>query len=482
MVVCSVSRVRVASTFLAASGLIWPALGMAPPAFAQTGPPSGSPADASPGEREQEPLSANVEPSGGAEGFWERDHLLGDLGGLRSQVEAAGIKLGLQEQSEVLGNPTGGVHQGAIYEGATQMTLTLDLEKLVGLPGGTFFASAYQIHGRGLSADNLHNLNVVSGIEAQRTTRLFELWYEQSLFGDKASVRIGQMAADQEFITTQYGGLFINSGFGWPTLAASDLLEGGPAYPLATPGVRFKVQPTEAVTALLGVFNGNPLDNGSGTSFRVDQGVFVIGELQYSINQGDGATGLPGTYKIGAWYNSNAFPDQFLASDGLPLADPASSGQPRMRWNNWSIYAVADQLVYRVAGTKDQGLGVFARLMGAPGDRNLLNFFANAGVTYKGLIPGREDDTIGLAIAYAKIGGAASRFDTSSQFFSGSWVPVRRNETVLELTYQYQAAGWWTLQPDFQYVFNPGGGVAKPDGTGRIGDAAVLGLRTTIVF
>ena len=43
-----------------------------------------------------------------------------------------------------------------------------------------------QIHGRGLSTNNLINLNVASGIEATRATRLYELWYQQVLFGGKA--------------------------------------------------------------------------------------------------------------------------------------------------------------------------------------------------------------------------------------------------------------------------------------------------------
>jgi porin len=48
-------------------------------------------------------------------------------------------------------------------------------------------------------------------------------------------------------------------------------------------------------------------------------------------------------------------------------------------------------------------------------------------------------------------------------------------ETVLEATYKMQLAPWWALQPDFQYIFTPGG----EDGSR---DAAILGLRTTVAF
>ena len=44
-------------------------------------------------------------------------------------------------------------------------------------------------------------------------------------------------------------------------------------------------------------------------------------------------------------------------------------------------------------------------------------------------------------------------------------------------------APWWQVQPDFQYVFNPGGGILNPNQpTQRIGNEAIFGLRNTITF
>lgn len=436
-------------------------------------------------EQDQQTPAAQMEQAASEKGggLLERDKLLGELGGLRTRLEDKGVSFGLQELAEVFGNATGGVRQGAIFEGALLMSLAVDTEKLISFPGGKINVSAYQIHGSGLSGNNLGNLNVISSIEAPRSTRLFELWYEQSLANGKVSVRVGQQAADQEFIATQYGALFLNAGFGWPTLPALDLPSGGPAYPLATPGVRVKLLPTEQMSVLAGVYNGDPSDNRAGTSFRLNKGVFAIGEVQYALNGGEGATGLPGIYKIGGWYNSNNFADQRFGYDGLSLADPDGVGEPRLRRNNWSLYAVADQLIYREPGTKDQGIGVFARAMGAPGDRNAVNVFLNAGAAYKGIVPGRVNDTLGLGVGYARISDTASKLDADTIRFSGSLLPIRRSETVLELTYQAVVAPWLTVQPDFQYVFNPGGSVPSQRAPSRaVGDAAVLGLRTTIVF
>ncbi|MGB3022577.1 MAG: carbohydrate porin [Methyloceanibacter sp.] len=61
-------------------------------------------------------------------------------------------------------------------------------------------------------------------------------------------------------------------------------------------------------------------------------------------------------------------------------------------------------------------------------------------------------------------------------------VPVARNyEAGLEICYTMQLKPGWTLQPDFQYIWQPGGNTADENGR-PIKDAAVVGARTTINF
>ena len=420
-------------------------------------------------------------------GLFSRATLLGDLGGVRSTLGRIGVSLGLNETSEALGNPTGGIHRGAIYEGLTQMSLGVDLQKAIGLSGGIINVSALQIHGRGLSTNDVDNLDVVSGIEADRSVRLFEWWYQQSLLGGKADIKLGQQSADLEFMISSYAGLFINSGFGWATLPAVDLPSGGPAYPLATPGLRLRIAPDDQFTALVGVFNGSPAGLGtgdpqlrdpSGTNFNLNGGVFVIGEVQYAINSGDTAKGLPGTYKLGGWYNSNSFDNQFFINGPIDAASPL----PRSQSGNWSVYALADQLVYRPPGDKSGSAGMFFRAMGAPGNRNQVNVFVDGGLTYQGAF-GRDNDTVGLGVLWSRISDTVRAGDSSFAAATGQFLFNPTSETVLELSYQAQIAPWWIVQPDLQYVFNPGGGIAYPDQPDRrVGDALVLGARTVVTF
>lgn len=186
-------------------------------------------------------------------GISRSENLLGDVWGLRSLLAQYGISLALSETSEVLGNLTGGVKQGFEYDGLTQMAVQLDTQQAFGWYGGTFRASALQIHGRNLSADNLFTLQTASGIEADPGARLWELWYQQKfLEEDRADVKIGQQSLDQEFIVSQNALVFVNTMFGWPMVPSADLPGGGPAYPLSALGVRLRVRPVELGNRVVG--------------------------------------------------------------------------------------------------------------------------------------------------------------------------------------------------------------------------------------
>ncbi|HEY4351978.1 MAG TPA: carbohydrate porin, partial [Paraburkholderia sp.] len=168
--------------------------------------------------------------------------------------------------------------------------------------------------------------------------------------------------------------------------------------------------------------------------------------------------------------------------NGVSLASPDSSGIPQSHHDNWSVYAVADQMVWRDSNGGPRSVGVFARLMGAPGDRNLIGFGMNAGVTLKAPFNGRDNDVAGLAVGYARIGSHA-RDLASATAQTAPGFPSRSAETVIEATYDYQIAPWWQLQGDAQYFFRPSGGIPNPDNQAeRIGNEFVIGVRTTLTF
>ena len=451
--------------------------------------------DAAPDAPEAD-LAIKAQPSSFWTGFWTRESMLGDMGGLRPWLGKYGVSFQLTETSEYLANVRGGLNRGGAYDGLTTATVQVDTSKALGIPGGLFNASALQIHGTNLSERNLGTLNTASGIEAQSTTRLWELWYQQSFLDNKVDVKIGQQSLDQEFITSQYSALFVNTMFGWPALPSYNMPSGGPAYPLAGLGVRVRGRITNSLTGLFGVFDADPLGNDpnniSGTNFNLNSGTMLIGELQYAVNQpaegdlvgagGAGRGGLPGTYKLGFWYNNESFADQHFDNTGLSLANPASTGIAAQHRGNYSIYAVADQMVWRPNPDEPRSIGVSARVMGAPGDRNLVDFSANVGVVMKAPFAGRDDDSVGLAATYIKVSNSINGLDLDKRFFLNTPYGVRTQETTLEATYQYQVTPWWQLQADAQYTFNAGAGQNPQNPQTALRNTFVIGMRTNITF
>lgn len=428
------------------------------------------------------------------------NYLLGDMWGLRGFLSRYGMSLGIQETSEVLGNVTGGSHRGFEYDGLTTMALQMDTKRAFGLYGGTFNASALDIHGRNLSADNLLTLQTASGIEADRSLRLWELWYQQKfLEEDRLDVKIGQQSLDQEFMVSQNALLFVNTMFGWPMLPSADMPGGGPAYPLSALGVRVRARPIDSITILAGIYNGSPAPggdgdpqrlNGSGTAFPLSGGKLAIAEIQYTdpalgnVVYPDEAAPLARTYRLGVWYDAQSFDDLRWDDSGLSLANPLSSGNARRHHGDYALYAVADQMVWVDPRDNNRSLSLFGRVMGAPqGDRNLIDFSMNAGFVLHQPLHYRNDDTFGIGVGHTHVSHQAALLDRDQAAYNGTYTPVRRTETFIEATYQYAVAPWWQLQPDVQYVFNPGGSTANPsDPSQRVGNEVVLGMRTNILF
>ncbi len=439
---------------------------------------------------------------GGAFGFVNgisrSSSMLGDMWGVRPWLGQYGITLGIQETSEVLGNTSGGYNKGFDYDGLTQVLVQMDTQRAFGWYGGTFNVSALQMHGRNLSVNNLGTLQTASGIESDDKTRLWELWYQQKfLEQDRMDIKIGQQSLDQEFIGSQNANYFVNTMFGWPMVPSADLPGGGPAYPLSAPGVRLRAKPTNSLTFLAGVFTGSPspdnnnpdsqLANASGTNFRFNSGVLAIAEVQYtypalgSMVSAEDIHPLSGTYKLGFWYDSENFADQAVDNTGASLATSATGIAAQHR-GDYSIYAVADQMLWHSPNIDDRTLNFFTRIMGTPQtDRNLIDFSANVGFTLHEPIFGRDDDTLGIGLGYAKVSPSVASLDQALTA-SGTYTPTQGSETFIEATYQAQITPWWQLQPDVQYVFNPGGGILDPNTGLKVGNELVLGLRTNILF
>ena len=217
-----------------------------------------------------------------------------DLAAVRKSMAERGVTYNFLYTNDILANIRGGEKRGTTDLGRLEASIAIDLGKLAGFNGLQFYSNALEIHNTGrIRRDYVGGINTISSLEVRPATRLSELWLEQKLWDGRASLRLGQLTADTEFFVSGINALFLQGG--WPTIAAANMPSGGPAFPLSTPGIRLKTDPSEQVSLLLAMFNGDPagpgpgdeqIRNRHGLNFRIADPPLVIAEAQHRANQG----------------------------------------------------------------------------------------------------------------------------------------------------------------------------------------------------
>ena len=395
--------------------------------------------------------------------LFQRSRVTGEWFGGRTLLEDRGVAIFGDYTCEVWGNTVGGLHTGSVYTGLLTFGAGVDLEKLAGWHGGSLGTTWVWLSGRDASEELVGNFLTVSNIVGFNTFRMMELWFQQNFLEDKVSFRLGNITADSEFLVSDYGGLFINAEFGWTALAANNMPGGGAAFPVGGLGARVAYQLTEVVGFRSGVFLTDLIpQNINRAGFRWDlntkQAVTWMNEVCFSHGGSEGGRLLPGYVKAGMWLQTGA------EANALDPASPVP---------NTGFYLLADQMLFSENGVRatggDQGLGGFAGIGFAPPNRNVVDFYLNSGLTYKGLIPSRDDDTCGVAFGLASLSSGAD-CELRKEGLS-----PQAAEMVLEVTYQCVLAPWCYVQPDVQYILNPGS-------SGNTANALVLGARFSVVF
>ena len=174
---------------------------------------------------------------------------------------------------------------------------------------------------------------------------------------------------------------------------------------------------------------------------------------------------LARTYKLGVLVRHREFRRPAVRQH-RPVA--GQSGEHRHsaeHHGDYGIYAVADQMVWvDPKEIRPDGQPVLRAHGHAAGGSQPDRFQPECRLD----VP-RADSCIATttrsasAWAMPRSAAARRRWIRTPRSSPGTFVPVRSGETYVEVTYQYQVTPWWQMQPDIQYVFNPGGGIANPN-------------------
>ncbi len=379
--------------------------------------------------------------------------LFGDWGGARQVLEEHGVSTDAVLTTDLLYNAAGGGRQAGTILGNFDLTFEVDTEKAGWWKNGTFFVYFLgNFNSDGFMTEIVGDLQTSSNIEADENFKLFEVWYEHRFINDRLSLLLGLHDFNSEFDALEYGGLFINSSFG----ISPDISQNGPSiFPSAALGFRVKVDTTEQSYLMAAIYDGVPDSNENaprtGVNLKEKDGIFAALELGLTEGEKDQAD----YYKLalGGWIHT-AEVENF-------------NGQ--VHDLNRGFYLIGEKKLYSEKD-EDQGLGAFIQLGLADKDLNQITTYWGVGLHYRGLLPGRDIDVVGLAVAQSIVGKEFRNYSRNSL-----GVAVEHHETAIELTYRTEVTPWLALQPDLQYIINPS---MDPD----IDDALQVGIRLEITF
>ncbi|MCP5047678.1 MAG: hypothetical protein GY940_10935, partial [bacterium] len=354
--------------------------------------------------------------------LWQRDTLTGDWGGLRSKMEKKGIRLEMVHTGEMISILSGGLERETVFLDNKDLMLSVDAEALAGWKGAEFSLYVLGNHGSNPS-EFVGDLQIISNIDSPNTWKIYEAWYQQNLFGDVLSLKFGLYDLNSEFDVIESAAVFHNSSFGIGPDYSQSGLNGPSIFPTTSLALRVRVQPTQEFYLQAAVLDGVPgdPDNPKGTRIllKEEDGLLIAGEAGY---EGE-IKGKTIKLALGGWAYTGDF-------ERIPVE--SGQGGAVNQTGNKGVYLLAESQLLKEKEDPQQGIAAFFRLGAADNRVNQLDMYVGAGLVFTGLIPGRDDDLLGLAVAHASNGSAFMRL---SSLLDYGFEPA---ETALELVYHFQ--------------------------------------------
>lgn len=385
-----------------------------------------------------------------------------------------GVRAELFYVGDLFAPTTGGLSRKAVYLDNLDLMLDLDLEVLLNARKTSLRVHVQSNRGSSASA-RVGDFQGLSNIEAPSEWRLYEAWIEHNLLPGRLSVLAGVYDLNAEFDVIRVAGDFLNSSFGFGPDFSSTGINGPSTFPLTTLGVRLTLRPHPSIFGKLAVMDGSPGDPADPDRSRFalgkGEGALIAWEVGYNqaapgvtvvkdeppsrVQEGGRRIGRSRTVQraqmklgLGGWAYTRDF-------DAFEVGEAAQT--------SWGLYALAERLLYVEPG--DAGsLSAFVRAGTANADVNRLSAYLGGGLVYTGPLPGRADDLLGFGVAHARNGSPFLRA------LEADGALMERAETALEAIYMLQLGEFFQLEPNLQWIVNPG---MDPG----VDNALVLGLR-----
>ena len=433
--------------------------------------------------------------------WWNGKYGTGDWFGFRNTLEDHGLTLGGEIKGNFLAIVDGGLQQRGGYDQEIKFRGTLDFAKLTGwqpLTGLTLYSDVRYRDGDGINkyagTTSTFAPSTFQGGKQWRFQNVYLTYTTPKLFGVKEFLTLsgGWQNPSDVFIKQPESKFFLNNTFTSARGIGANGIPWGGSY--SAWGGYARVKPTGWSYVQSGIYLAIPY----GTNTR-NHGLDFAGWRQnpnlngiYWITEAGltpkiGPSQLPGRYAAGLIYwgvqNTSFYGETYdqktlvyFQADQQLFREPSPEEPAPLAKGPSDGKSVADGKSFKEVAPaakpklSDQGLYFFSLINAAPSYNNALPFYFQTGLIYKGLIPTRDADQLGVAFAY----GNYSYNQIQAEQNKGDFVN-QIYEAVLEFDYRVQVNKWAYIQPNLQYIIRPGG-------TGQVQNDTVLGFQFGVTF
>ncbi|MEJ0093188.1 MAG: carbohydrate porin [Methylocella sp.] len=419
-------------------------------AASPTAQPALPPVEPYPAEGVSEGYLFNLRP-------WGRD--------LGKTLADQGIYITGRTINEGYANISGGLQRGWLYQGYTSLGVDLDMNRIVGIPGGSVHILVDDLNGVPTEpfSGSAFAFNRVFSLNA--ALRLNEFSYEQSLFNDNLDVRVGRIPVGFDFDYSDLYCQFINGLCALPGAYAFD--KGSPSYLTASWAAVTKVRLPYSFYFNVGVYEDEPLlnsihhDDWPGEDWDFNKGTGVTIPMQFGYRTTFKNDPYPRAFDIGGFIDTGTYSDPLLNAAGKNRI--VSGGAARVDQGRSGLWLQGQQVVWRPDMTNERALYLFGGAnFTTSGEPSIASAFF-VGLSMKGLLASRPNDSINFEAQWINLNPLLTTAIDSSLRLQHTNQTVSSSEEFIEVNYGLQLAPGINFKPFLQYIWNPDqSGLAKP--------------------
>ena len=378
-----------------------------------------------------------------------------------------GIYLQGKELAETLSNVSGGIKRGTSFEGYTAFGVDLDLNRIVGIPGGSIHFVLDDLQGQpfaSYSGSAYANNRIFAGNGP--AFRLQEFSYEQSLFNNRVDLRLGRVPAYTQFDGSEIYCTFVTSLCRTP--AAYTFNRGYPPYLASSWAAVAQIRIAGPFYTNFGVYENEPIlsttNHGGfpGPDFGLNYANGATIPVQFGYRTTLENDPYPRAFAIGGFYNTGTNADPLLNTAGQNRI--LAGGTAKTDVGSSELYIQGQQMVYRPDMSSDRGLTLFGGANWATSGEPDIQRMLFAGAYYKGLFPQRPNDTIGFSTSLINVNPRITERNNSI-LATTTGGQTSGAEVSYEVNYGVAIAPGMTFKPFLQFISHPDQAtVVKPSG------------------